>query len=84
MTALNPKYIEMVDKENSKVGHQPNKKDKNCDELPVKKTVLGETNQQVFLVEEPSSPEDTKLLNRKREMQQKAVTGGFALKLQFC
>ncbi len=41
MTTLNTKYIEMVDKENTKVGYQPLKKDKNSDEVPVRKTVLG-------------------------------------------
>ena len=40
-TTTNPKYIEMVDKENTKVGPQLPKKDKNSDELPIKKTVLG-------------------------------------------
>ena len=51
----NAKYIELVDKENTKVGPPQPKKDKLSEE-PVKKTVLGESCQPKILVNEPSSP----------------------------
>ena len=59
-----------MDKENTKVGPLPPKKDKiSCDELQPKKTILGEANGNTTIVEEPTSPEDTRLINRKREMK---------------
>lgn len=41
MSTANSKYIEMVDKENTKVGIPPSKKDKNTEEPLSRKTVLG-------------------------------------------
>lgn len=62
-----PKYIELVDKENSAQGAATGKKDKLAfEELPIKKTVLGESSQPKVIEDEPSSPNDTKLINRKR------------------
>jgi hypothetical protein len=49
----------------------------------VKKTVLGETNQPKILPNEPSSPEDSKLLDRKRQMNKQSVQA-FSFKLNFC
>lgn len=67
MASLNLKNYERHDKENTKVGPLLPKKDKNSFEEPaVRKTVLGEANSSVITVEEPSSPEDTRLLKRKR------------------
>lgn len=67
--ASNAKWIEMVDKENSKIGVPSIKKDKiGNEEVQVKKTVLGESCQPKISSNEPSSPEDTKLLERKRKM----------------
>jgi hypothetical protein len=82
--ATSLKYIEMIDKENSKVGIPSVKKDKSNAEDPyVKKTVLGEVSQPQILPNEPSSPEDTKLLERKRKMGKQSVEG-FAFQLSFC
>lgn len=78
----NAKWIEMVDKENSKVG-LPVKKDKLAEEAQVKKTVLGESCQPKILPNEPTSPEDSKLLDRKRKMNKQSVEN-FAFKLNFC
>jgi hypothetical protein len=64
----NTKWIELVDKENSNVGAHVVKKDKLSHEEQVKKTVLGESCQPKILPNEPSSPEDSKLLERKRKM----------------
>lgn len=78
----NAKWIEMVDKENSKVG-LPAKRDKLAEEVQVKKTVLGESCQPKILPNEPASPEDTKLLERKRKMNKQSVES-FSFKLNFC
>ncbi len=79
-----PKYIELVDKENTNKGALIPKKDKNSnEETPIKKTVLGETSQPTFGVEDTSSPEDSRLLKRKREMQYKSSLG-FTLNLHVC
>lgn len=50
MSTANSKYNEMVDKENTKIGIAPSKKDKNTEEPLPKKTVLGEANQQIRVV----------------------------------
>lgn len=76
------KYIELVDKENTKAG-LPLPKQTKGEENPVKKTVLGETNQPKIITNEPSSPEDSKLMDRKRQMNKQSVEG-FTLKLNFC
>jgi hypothetical protein len=65
MASTYPKYIELVDKENTQQGCFITKRDKTNAEEP-KKTVLGETSQPKVIADEPSSPEDTKLLYRKR------------------
>ena len=84
MATISNKHSDIFDKENTKVGGaQLTKKDKLLEEVQPKKTILGETNQHIIVVPEPSSPEDARLLNRKREMQQKSV-GGFSLKLNLC
>ena len=84
MATITNKHSDIFDKENTKVGGpQLTKKDKLLEEVQPKKTILGETNQHIIVVPEPSSPEDARLLNRKREMQQKSV-GGFSLKLNLC
>lgn len=82
MTTTHTKYIEMVDKENTNKGSLLPKKDKMSEEIQVKKTVLGESSQPKYIVDEPTSPEDTKLMNKKRENQQKNTTS-FSLKLQY-
>jgi len=41
MSTTNSKYIEMVDKENTKIGVVLHKKDKNTEECLTRKTVLG-------------------------------------------
>lgn len=65
----NSKWIEMIDKENTKFRPTPSKKDKNTQEEPqIKKKILGEASNTVFVVEEPTSPDDSRLLKRKREM----------------
>jgi hypothetical protein len=51
MSTTASKYIERVDKENSIVGVVSIKKDKNTEEPLPKKTVLGEANQQIKVVE---------------------------------
>lgn len=57
MSTLNPKHVEIIDKENTMVGVAPYKKDKTTEDTQmIKKTVLGEANQQIRVVEEPSSP----------------------------
>ena len=59
-----------IDKENLKVVAPLSKKDKAASEdTPVKKTVLGESSQQKKVAVEPSSPEDSKLLEKKRAMK---------------
>lgn len=65
----NSKWIEMIDKENTKFRPTPSKKDKTTQEEPqIKKKILGEASNTVFVVEEPTSPDDSRLLKRKREM----------------
>jgi hypothetical protein len=76
------KYIELVDKENTNAGLHLIKQGKG-EEGQVKKTVLGETNQPKILPNEPSSPEDSKLLDRKRQMNKQSVQA-FSFKLNFC
>jgi len=50
MTSIHPKYIELVDKENTQQGCFISKKDKiNVEET--KKTVLGETSQPKVIVD---------------------------------
>ena len=62
----------------------PSKKDKlSTDEIPIKKIVLGEVSQQSLIIEEPSSPEDSRLLAKKRKMQIKNASD-FTFKLNFC
>ena len=56
MSTLSTKYVEMIDKENTKIGVVLTKKDKAADECLPRKTVLGDANQQIRVVEEPSSP----------------------------
>ena len=51
MSTTASKYIEKVDKENTIVGVVSFKKDKNTEESFPKKTVLGEANQQIKVVE---------------------------------
>jgi len=56
-----------MDKENTSARVMQGKKEKGVFEEPVsKKTVLGESNGNITIIEEPTSPEDTKLMNRKR------------------
>lgn len=76
------KYIELVDKENTNAGLHLVKHTKG-DEAQVKKTVLGETNQPKIITNEPSSPEDSKLMERKRQMSKQSVQA-FAFKLNYC
>ena len=76
------KYIELVDKENTNAGLSLSKPSKG-EEPYIKKTVLGETNQPKILANEPSSPEDSKLLERKRQMNKQSVKD-FSFKLNFC
>jgi hypothetical protein len=76
------KYIELVDKENTNAG-LPLPKHSKGDEAQIKKTVLGETNQPKILANEPTSPEDSKLLERKRQMNKQSVKD-FSFKLNFC
>lgn len=54
----NPKYLERIDKENTKVGPAVVRKDKGLSEdvQPTRKKVLGEASNMVFVVEEPTSP----------------------------
>lgn len=60
------------------------KKDKNQEETSIKKIALGETSQpKIGYADEPTSPEDTKLMDRKRQMGKKA-NGEVSLKLNFC
>lgn len=75
------KYIELVDKENTNAG-VPLPKHSKGDDNPVRKTVLGETNQPKIIANEPSSPEDSKLMDRKRQMSKQSVQA-FTLKLNF-
>ena len=80
--SCHPKYLDQVDKENSKVGVPLIKKDKNAVEEPQpRKTVLGESNSTITVVE-PSSPEDTRLLNRKRQMHPLSCAT-FSIKLNY-
>jgi hypothetical protein len=78
------KYAEQVDKENAQLPPFFAKKEKLIGEEPqIRKTVLGESSQPKVFTEEPTSPEDTKLLARKREIERgSALT--FAFKLNFC
>lgn len=76
------RWSEKIDKENTKVLPPQGKKEKGTfEEPPLKKKVLGEASNMVFVVdEEPSSPEDSRLLNRKREMKHTSCAG-FSIKL---
>jgi hypothetical protein len=59
--------IEHRDKENTSARVFQGKKEKGVFEEPQsKKIVLGESNGNITIIEEPTSPEDTKLMNRKR------------------
>jgi hypothetical protein len=62
------RWNDRVDKENSKITPTQGKKEKGSNEEPqLKKKVLGEASNMVFIVEdEPSSPDDSRLMNRKR------------------
>lgn len=72
-----------MDKENPKVKPLPPKKDKfSAEEPQPKKTILGEANGSISVVEEPTSPEDTRLLNRKRQMMPLSCAN-FSFKLNF-
>jgi len=63
----NIRNYEHMDKENTSARVMQGKKEKGVFEEPVsKKTVLGESNGNITIIEEPTSPEDTKLMNRKR------------------
>lgn len=75
------KWNEKVDKENTKLGPVPTKKDKSVLEEPSKKKVLGEASNTVFVVEEPTSPDDDRLLARKREFKQTSCMD-FSLQLR--
>ena len=58
---------ELMDKENTSARVFQGKKEKGMFEEPQsKKVVLGESNGNITIIEEPTSPEDTKLMNRKR------------------
>ena len=79
----NPKKLECMNKENKEVAPAQSKKDKNSIEQPQpKKTILGEAYGSVTVVEEPSSPEDTRLLNRKRQMKPLSCAS-FSFKLNY-
>ena len=69
------KWNEKVDKENTKMGPVSIKKEKGATEEQPKKKVLGEASNQVFVVEEPNSPDDDRLLARKREMKKNSCAG---------
>ena len=77
--------IELCDKENSQVAKAPKKDKLQGEEQPVKKTVLGESTQPQSVIEEPESPEDTRLLKRKRDFQkQQKSVNDFSIKLFSC
>ena len=75
--------IEHMDKENTSAKVFQGKKEKGTFEEPqIKKTVLGESNGNITIIEEPTSPEDTRLMNRKREMKPLSCTN-FAFRLNY-
>jgi len=78
------KLTDPTDKENSQVV-KPVRKEKQGEEPQIKKKILGETSQPQSIVEEPSSPEGSRLLARKREFQrQQRRIGDFAFRLFPC
>lgn len=78
----NPKYLVSMDKENTKMGPFHIKKDKLNEEQQPKKTILGESSSTITVVGEPSSPEDSRLMKRKREMKPLSCAD-FSFKLNF-
>lgn len=87
MTTPNFKITELEDKENSFPAPFPNRKEKSSEEtLSNKKIALHDTTQPNNITAEeeaPTSPQDSKLMGRKREMQRKG-TEGVSLKLNYC
>ncbi len=76
------KSIEMAEKENNQVGLVQGKKEKASGEQVQLKTILGEV-QIKTSVNEPTSPEDSKLIEKKRVMERQNIES-FAFKLTYC
>lgn len=72
----------MAEKENNQVGLVQGKKEKASGEQVQLKTILGEV-QIKTSVNEPTSPEDSKLIEKKRVMERQNIES-FAFKLTYC
>lgn len=71
MSTNSYRHNDISDKENSIIGSATCRKDKSTEESISKKTALRESSHQMSDLLEPTSPQDTKLLQNKREMQYK-------------
>lgn len=83
--SMQTKNIELIDKENAPVARALRKDKLTSEDLQVKKTVLGESTQPQSVIDEPSSPEDSRLLKRKRDFQKQLKSvNDFSIKLLPC